>query len=393
MALAVPDELDGVTLALALIGVGIGGAEGVHELLVIHAEHHAVDRLELQRVVVVVHHLYQGVTGGQRQILLGGLALLLLLIAGLGGGQRVVAIAHGEQQRRHAGDVVLLLHGLVGGQALQRVGHGVDLLVGQLEAADVTAVLHQVEVIDLLHTAGSGGQRLDDGLFGVVDEQHDVGQLDGGVAAHLGPGRDAVQHRALGGADQRARAGGKVISVQVHHADKAVADLAVGLLALDIDQAVGQRFKHAVGQVLAHGGVDVSDQLVHIGGFQIGFRQDQAQRGGGVAHLLLHRLPVLRLRGKLVAGHHGPLGHILALGQQDVGGIKAQLLKLLVHGLLLIFLSFRGTYEFNYGHHTKNRRCLQCVFQNCSGNQKNFCAYHRRSGTSYDRKQFSARRL
>ena len=54
MALAVPHELDGVAVALALIGVGIGGAEGVHELLVIHAEQHPVDGLELQGIVVVI---------------------------------------------------------------------------------------------------------------------------------------------------------------------------------------------------------------------------------------------------------------------------------------------------------------------------------------------------
>ena len=121
MALAVPHELDGVTVALALVGVGIGGAEGVHELLVIHAEQHAVDGLELQGIVVVVDHLYQRVAGGQRQILLGGLALLLLLIAGLGGGQRVVAVAHGEQQGRHAGHAVLLLHEIGRASCRERV--------------------------------------------------------------------------------------------------------------------------------------------------------------------------------------------------------------------------------------------------------------------------------
>ena len=247
----------------------------------------------------------------------------------------MVAVAHGEQQGRHAGDVVLLLHSRVGGQALQRVGHGVDLLVGQLEAADVAAVLHQVEVVDLFHGVGCGGQRLDNGLVGIVDQQHDVGQLDGRVAAHLGAGRDAIQHGALGGADQGAGAGGEIIGIQIHHTDQAVADLAVGLLALDVDQGVGQRLEHTVGQVLLHGVVDILDVLVHVGSLQVGLRQDQTQGGGRVAHLLLHRLPVLRLRGELIAGDDRPLGHVLILGQQDVGGIKAQLVKLLVHSLLL----------------------------------------------------------
>ena len=311
MALAVPHELDGVAVALALIGVGIGGAEGVHELLVIHAEQHPVDGLELQGIVVVIDHLHQCVAGGKRQILLGGLALLLLLIAGLGSSQRVVAVAHGEQQVRHVGDVV---------------------------AADVAAVLHQVEVVDLFHGVGCGGQRLDNGLVGIVDQQHHMGQLDGRVAAHLGPGRNAIQHGALGGTDQCAGAGGEIVSVQVHHTDQAVADLAVGLLALDVDQGIGQRLEHAVGQVLLHGVIDILDVLVHVGSLQVGLRQDQTQGGGRVAHFFLHCLPVLRLRGELVAGDDCPLVHVLALGQQDIRRIKTQLVKLLVHGLLLLYM-------------------------------------------------------
>ena len=97
VALVVPDKLDGVALALTLVGVGVGGLEGLHELLVVHAEEHAVDRLELQRVIVVVDDLDKGEAARQREILLGRLALLLLLIAGLGRGEGVVAVAHGKQ--------------------------------------------------------------------------------------------------------------------------------------------------------------------------------------------------------------------------------------------------------------------------------------------------------
>ena len=243
----------------------------------------------------------------------------------------MVAVTHSKQQRGNAGNIVLLLHRLVSGQTLQRIGHGVDLLLRQLVAPDMAAVLHQVEVIQGLHGTGSGGQRLDDGLVGVVDQQHHMGQFDGCVAAYAGPGRDTIQHGALSSADQRAGAGRKVIGVQVHHADQAVTDLAVGLLALNVDQGIGQRLKHAVSDVLAHGVVDVLNVLIHIGCLQIGLRQDQPQCGGCVAHLLLHRLPVLRFRRELVAGHHCPLGHVLILGQQNVSGIEPQLFKLMIH--------------------------------------------------------------
>ena len=341
----------------------------------IHAEQHPVDGLELQGIVVVIDHLHQCVAGGKRQILLGGLALLLLLIAGLGSSQRVVAVTHGEQQGRHAGDVVLFLHGFIGGQALQSIGHSIDLLIGQLKAADVAAVLHQVEIIHLLHPLGSGSQGLNNGLVRIVDQQHHVGQLDGRVAAHLGPGRNAIQHGALGGTDQCAGAGGEIVSVQVHHTDQAMTDLAVGLLALDVDQGIGQRLEHAVRQILLHGVIDILNVLVHVGCLQIGFRQDQAQGGGRVAHLLFHRLPVLRLRGELVAGDDCPLVHVLALGQQDIRRIKTQLVKLLVHGLLLLYM-YMVVYRLFYIDNTKLTLLLQSLFQIYSGKLKIFlCIY------------------
>ena len=156
----------------------------------VDAEEHAVDGLELERIVVVVHDLDKCVAGGQCEVFLGSLALLLLFIAGLGGGEGVVAVADGEQQGRDAGDAVLALHCLVGGEAGQRVGDCVDLRSGELVALDMAAVFHQVEVIDALHLVGRGGQGLDDGLLGVVNEQHDVGQLDGGRCGARGRAGD-----------------------------------------------------------------------------------------------------------------------------------------------------------------------------------------------------------
>ena len=69
-----------------------------------------------------------------------------------------------------------------------------------------------------------------------------------------------------------------------------------------------------------------------------------------------------RRGGELVAGHHGPLGHVLSLGQQDVGGIKAQLFEFLVHGVPPVFdQKVRGLVPI--GHSTKNPRRLQSVFK------------------------------
>ena len=64
--------------------------------------------------------------------------------------------------------------------------------------------------------------------------------------------------------------------------------------------------------------VDLHDVGLHIGALQTALRQDQPQGGGGPAHVFLHPLPVLRLGGVLVAGHHAPLGVFTVLGQKDV---------------------------------------------------------------------------
>ena len=173
------------------------------------------------------------------------------------------------------------------------------------------------------------------------------------------------------GTDQCAGAGGEIVSVQVHHTDQAMTDLAVGLLALDVDQGIGQRLEHAVGQILLHGVIDILNVLVHVGCLQIGFRQDQAQGGGRIAHFFLHCLPVLRLRGELVAGDDRPLVHVLALGQQDIRRIKTQLVKLLVHGLLLLYM-YMVVYRLFYTDNTKLTLLLQSLFQFYSGNLKNF---------------------
>lgn len=99
IVVAVPADLDDVALALALVGVGVELLKLFHELLMVDAEEHAVDGLELERIVVVVHDLDKCVAGGQREVFLGSLALLLLFIAGLGGGEGVVAV----RRRRTAG--------------------------------------------------------------------------------------------------------------------------------------------------------------------------------------------------------------------------------------------------------------------------------------------------
>ena len=326
---ALPADLDGVAFPLALVDVGIGLPELGHKGLGVRAEDHPVDGLELQGIVVVVDDLYESVAGGKVFPLALRRHLLEVFITGLGGGQGMVAVAHGEEQGLGIPEAVLLLHGLGGAEGGKGIRDAVDLLGGELPAGEVAAALLEIEVIELLHLGALRRQGLDDAALGIVDEEHHVGQLDGGVLPDPDPGRDAGEDGALGGPDQCAGARGEVILVQIHHADEAVADLTVGLPALDVEKGIRKGLENALVQIPLHGGVDVRDVLVHVGVIELGLRQDQPQGGGGVAHVLLHGLPILRLGGELVAGHHGPLFHVGVLGQEDVGGIESQLLKVL----------------------------------------------------------------
>ena len=72
--------------------------------------------------------------------------------------------------------------------------------------------------------------------------------------------------------------------------------------------------KAALPEVAAHGVVDLHDVGLHIGPLQAALRQDEPQSGGGAAHIFCYPLPVFRLRGILVAGHHAPLGVFTVLG-------------------------------------------------------------------------------
>ena len=312
------DIAEHVALPLTPPGAGIGGAQGLHHPLRLHAEDHPVDGLEFQRVIVEVHQLHQGVPGGQ----IGPLSLrgepLLPLIALLGGGQGVVAVPHGKEHDR-------LVPGAVAGVERGRAGQGgqgagdLDLLIlGEFPALNVTAPLHQVEVVQDLHGTGLCGQGLNDRFLRVVHQEHHVRQFHRGIFPHGHSGGDAGEDRPLGGPDGGGGMGLIVVLLQVHHADEAPPHLSAVQRALHIKEGAGVLLKAALPKIAAHGVVDLHDIGLDVGPLQAALRQDHAQGGGGPAHILLHPLPVLRLGGVLIAGHHAPLGVFAVLGQQDV---------------------------------------------------------------------------
>ena len=104
--------------------------------------------------------------------------------------------------------------------------------------------------------------------------------------------------------------------------------------------------QRAVVQIFLHLLFNACNALLLILSAQPGFRQDQIQRGRGIADDPAGFLPVFLLRGELIAGHHGPLVHICPLrGQQDLRHQNADTVFVYFHCFLflcrMVFLLYR----------------------------------------------------
>ena len=83
------------------------------------------------------------------------------------------------------------------GQGSQAVGMGCDM----------AAALHELEIIFFIKIAALFLQRLYHRPAGIIHQQQDMGQLDGGVLAHPDPGRQTGENRPLGRPNQADRPG------------------------------------------------------------------------------------------------------------------------------------------------------------------------------------------
>ena len=110
----------------------------------------------------------------------------------------MVSIPHGVGEHGLAGGVVEFLEPLRVPQLGQGLLDLLGLVLAQQGAGDPAAVLHQGGAVDLGHllTVDVLGERLDDLLVRVVDEDHDVGQFDGGILPDLHPGGNPGQDGA-----------------------------------------------------------------------------------------------------------------------------------------------------------------------------------------------------
>ena len=208
----------------------------------------------------------------------------------------MVAVAHGVEH----GSVVN-----VDDQAPQRGDHlfhqGVIL---HMPAPYPPAAEHQLGVVESRQVAVEEG--LDDSALRIVDEDHDVRDFQGRVAADLDARCQARYHRSLGGADQGAGAVIVAVLLEVESDEQAVARGDVRCLPVDEDESRRQLLQDAPRRVVGHGGANPGDALRAVVGFEVGLGKDELYRRRRRTYAAHDIPPVAGIGSVLVAGDDGP---------------------------------------------------------------------------------------
>ena len=136
----------------------------------------------------------------------------------------------------------------------------------------MTAAKHQIKIVCYRKVARRRGDRLNDGFVGVVDKNHHMGKLDGRAPSHRHAGRDALQHRSLGGTHKRVGTLFIIIALKVDTAHKPAPYRTVGKRSLKQDHAVLMLDQH-VAHIIAHACIDSGHPLLSL--IQIHLGQDQ----------------------------------------------------------------------------------------------------------------------
>src|SRR5208283_1972155 len=192
------------------------GRERVHQRAFVEAEEYSVYRVEGQALVVDVDDFSEGVA---RRVLheppLSRALSFDLLPNGLGGRQGVVAVPHGEEQGIFG--AVPSLEGSGIGPSPERVGQSAEEgRILYLPAPDGPRAEHELEVVELGKSRARGVYGLDRPAPRIVQEEHDVGKLDGRSAADAHSRGKTLDDRAFAGADEGGGVGPEAVGFEVH---------------------------------------------------------------------------------------------------------------------------------------------------------------------------------
>ena len=185
-------------------------------------------------------------------------------------------------------------------------------------ACDVSAALHQVEIVELCELVLLICKGFDDTLFGIVNEYHDMGEFNGSALTYLDAGRYTLDNGGF--CCPYLRFGTLVVLVlfKVDTADDTCPYSAIGLNALNIYHSIFVFFKNALFKILLHGAVYLVYPVIHAGLFKVHLGKYQVIGALIIAYVFFNSVPVLGFRGILVAGNYCPLVHIRILGQKDI---------------------------------------------------------------------------
>ena len=182
---------------------------------------HAMNRLKYLGVVMDVFQFHQGKARRVHGEIHAGILLFQLLVAGFRRGQRVVAITDGKDHGRSLQALILFpdILGVFGQPRIECLG----FLPGNEPARDMTAALHEVEVVELPERLLVRGNRLDQNLFVVVAEHQNMRQLNGRIPADTHARRNPLDNCTLRRPNGGNGTGGIVVCVQIYHADQSFA--------------------------------------------------------------------------------------------------------------------------------------------------------------------------
>ena len=247
----------------------------------------------------------------------------------------MVSVADREQERLQVFRAEAFIKTLPVRQRGERAGDLPLQVIRHEISADGAAALHQIEVIDHPHPVLLRRERLEHGLFGIVDQHQDVRKLQVGALTDRDARRKALRDDGLGRADQSVPAFGIVVLLEVDRAHQAGTDQAVRKAALHIDQTVRVTGEQILLQIIVHRTVDRFDAGVGVGPVEPDLRQRDAQGRRSLTHVLLHTVPVVGLGSELVAGDDAPFAHITSGGDQDIRRAEAEFRPQIGHSRIL----------------------------------------------------------
>ncbi len=184
----------------------------------------------------------------------------------------------------------------------------------------MSAVCHEVNVIQLLQLVRLCEKRLNYRAIRIVNHQHDVRQLNRSTFPHCKTGRNALLYSLFCRTDGRDRTQMIIIILQIKCHYQPLTVTGSASVAGGQDNTGRQLFQNTASQILIHCIMDCMNPCINIRLLEIRLRQGDPQGRGRAAYLLVELFPVFRLGCVLVTGNDCPFGKIGAsFGHQNAG--------------------------------------------------------------------------